>query len=540
MAEASVTEEQFVCPVCLDLLKDPVTIPCGHSYCMSCITKFWDQKTVYSCPQCRQTYKPRPVLGKNTMLAEVVEQLKKTRLQTDVPAASFITPGDVKCDICTGRKSKAVKSCLVCLESYCLTHFEHHEEFHSGKRHKVTDAVGHLQQMMCREHNKILEVFCNTDQQYICVLCVMDEHRNHHTVSAVSKMAENESRLKEKQRVIKDRTEQKQKAIQQLREAIKSHKRSTQAAVEDCTRTFAELIRFIERSCSELTEQIRDQERAAVSRAEGLMERLKQEIDHLKRTNTELEQLSHTDCNHIRFLQSLKSLSALPDFTEKLTFDFFFSFNGVRKSVFHLKQKMEAFCKEEIKKISVTHSNIIPKTREEFLLYSHQLTLDPNTAHKNLCLSEENRTVTYTGTPQPHPDHPDRFDKCFQVLGKESVCGRCYWEVEWSNSVQISVSYKSISRKGHSKENRFGCNNQSWSLFCSPLNFLFWHNSEGIELPVPSSSCRIGVFVDHSAGTLTFYSISDTVRHIYRVRTTFTQPLYIGFVVGYESSVKLC
>ncbi len=176
MAEASVfSVEQFLCPVCLDLLKDPVTIPCGHSYCMSCITDCWDQedqKRVYSCPQCRQTFRSRPALTKNIMLAEVVEKLKKTKLTAAVPAG----PGDVECDICTGRKHKAVKSCLVCLESYCQTHFERHEEFRSGKRHKVTDATGRLQQMICHQHDKLLEVFCRTDQQCVCMLCAMDEH----------------------------------------------------------------------------------------------------------------------------------------------------------------------------------------------------------------------------------------------------------------------------------------------------------------------------------------------------------------------------
>ncbi|KAL0165858.1 hypothetical protein M9458_037702, partial [Cirrhinus mrigala] len=191
MAQACVSEEQFICPLCLYLLKNPVTIPCGHSYCMSCIADCWDQedqKRVYSCPQCRQTFSPRPTLGKNTILAEVVEKLNKTKLKAAVPAG----PGDVECDICTGRKHKAVKSCLVCLESYCQTHFEHHEEFHLRKQHKVISATGRLQQMICLQHDKFLEVFCRTDQQYICMLCAMDEHKNHETVSTAAERTEKE------------------------------------------------------------------------------------------------------------------------------------------------------------------------------------------------------------------------------------------------------------------------------------------------------------------------------------------------------------
>uniref|UniRef100_A0A673L855 B30.2/SPRY domain-containing protein n=1 Tax=Sinocyclocheilus rhinocerous TaxID=307959 RepID=A0A673L855_9TELE len=172
---------------------------------------------------------------------------------------------------------------------------------------------------------------------------------------------------------------------------------------------------------------------------------------------------------------------------------------------------------------------------------SHQLTLDPNTAHKLLRLSEGNRVVTYTDTPQPYPDHPDRFDNTLQVLCRESVSGRCYWELEWSGSdVRVSVSYKSISRKRSVYERVFGYNDQSWSLFCSPSSFSFWHNKNQTKLPVPSSCRRIGVYVDHSAGTLSFYSVSDTMNLIHTVQTTFTQPLYPGFWVwGHQSSANL-
>ncbi|XP_067219080.1 NLR family CARD domain-containing protein 3-like isoform X1 [Chanodichthys erythropterus] len=175
--------------------------------------------------------------------------------------------------------------------------------------------------------------------------------------------------------------------------------------------------------------------------------------------------------------------------------------------------------------------------------YSHRLTLDLNTVNKLLLLSESNTVITDTGTLQSYPDHPDRFDCVSQVLCRESVSDRrCYWEIEWSGEdVYISVSYKSISRMGVSYECVFGSNDQSWSLICSPERYSFIHNNRETELPVKPISSRIGVFVDHSAGTLSFYSVSgDTMILIHTVQTTFTQPLYPGFYVGYESSVKLC
>ncbi|KAF4114084.1 tripartite motif-containing protein 16-like [Onychostoma macrolepis] len=191
------------------------------------------------------------------------------------------------------------------------------------------------------------------------------------------------------------------------------------------------------------------------------------------------------------------------------------------------------------KQINETFINIVPRTRNHFLQYSHQFTLDLNTAHKLLRLSESNRVVTYSNTVQPYPDHPDRFDVWEQVLCRESVCGHCYWELEWSGRVYISVSYKSISRKEQGYECVFGRNDQSWSLFCSPSSYSFRHNNIEIELPVVSRCHRIGVYVDHRAGTLSFYSVSHTMSLIHTEQTTFTQPLYPGFAV-YKGSVKLC
>ncbi|ROL46037.1 NLR family CARD domain-containing protein 3 [Anabarilius grahami] len=229
--------------------------------------------------------------------------------------------------------------------------------------------------------------------------------------------------------------------------------------------------------------------------------------------------------------------------------------------------------------------------------YSHRITPDLNTVNKHLLLSESNTVITDTDTLQSYPDHPDRFDGWPQVLCRESVSDRrCYWEIEWSGKhVFISVSYKSMSRKGRGHECMFGNNDQSWSLICSPVRYSFRHNNIQTRLPVEpiisrtvnddddhyragvnvnhyrsgvnvnhyrsgvnvnhyrsgvnvnhyrsgvneEDHYRVGVYVDHSAGTLSFYSVSgDTMILIHTVQTTFTQPLYPGFRIIY-GSVKL-
>nr|XP_055059526.1 tripartite motif-containing protein 16-like protein [Misgurnus anguillicaudatus] len=558
MAEASISvvQDQFSCSICLDLLKDPVTIPCGHSYCMSCITDCWDQddqKRDYSCPQCRQTFTTRPVLYKNVVFAQMVEMLKKTKLQTDQPSLSYAEAGDVKCDVCTERKHKAVKSCLVCLNSYCQNHLEQHENLFKGKRHNLIDATGRLQQMICPQHEKLLEIYCKTDQLCICYLCMVDEHNEHKTVSAAAERTEKQKELKETQIKYQQRIQESQKKLQELRDVVKTHKRSAQTAVDDTERIFTQLIRSIKRRRSEVTQLIRDQEKTAVSEAEGLLKRLEQEIDDLRRRDAELEQLSHTD-DHIHFLQSFQSLSVPPGSSDSLsiTVSSLISFDDVGKFVSYLREKLKDFCREEIEKkydkkyhsliLNEYFFNIVtpePETREQFLKYYHHFTADPNTAHKRLRLSEGNRVIIYTYTDQPYRHHPDRFDGYPQVLCSESLSGRCYWEVEWSGDVFISVSYKSISRKGEGNECLFGYNDQSWSLRCSDSSCLFKHNNIVTKLPVVSRSSRIGVYVDHSSGSLSFYSVSDTMTLIHRINTTFTKPLYPGFWV-FLGSVNLC
>ncbi|XP_062340717.1 stonustoxin subunit beta-like [Osmerus eperlanus] len=176
--------------------------------------------------------------------------------------------------------------------------------------------------------------------------------------------------------------------------------------------------------------------------------------------------------------------------------------------------------------------------------YACELTLDPNTACRLLSLSEENRKVTRRRKEQPYPDHPERFEDYPQVLCREGLSGCCYWEAEWSGrGVYIAVTYKGISRRGGGVDCVLGLNNKSWSLRCDDNSYSAWHNNKSTAiLAPPSSSHRVGVYLDWPAGTLSFYTVSsDTLTHLHTFHSTFTEPLYPGFSVHYyDSSVSLC
>ncbi|XP_071246517.1 NLR family CARD domain-containing protein 3-like [Salvelinus alpinus] len=176
--------------------------------------------------------------------------------------------------------------------------------------------------------------------------------------------------------------------------------------------------------------------------------------------------------------------------------------------------------------------------------YVCDLTLDPNTVNRRLSLSEENRKVTDRREKQPYPDHPERFEDWRQVLCREGLTGRCYWEVEWSGRrVDIGMTYKGINRRGWGNDFCLGYNDKSWTLFCYDNSYIACHNNNPITIDVrPSSFHRVGVYLDWPAGTLSFYRVSsDTLTHLYTFTSTFTEPLYPGFRVWYEdSSLSLC
>ncbi|XP_039669023.1 neoverrucotoxin subunit alpha-like [Perca fluviatilis] len=175
--------------------------------------------------------------------------------------------------------------------------------------------------------------------------------------------------------------------------------------------------------------------------------------------------------------------------------------------------------------------------------YSWELTLDTNTVSRKLKLSDNNRKVTLVEEDQPYPDHPERFD-CPQLLCRDGLTGRCYWEVERRGKVDISVSYRGIRRKGDSRDCWFGRNDQSWRLFCSDCRYSVRHNKSATVIHLSSSSVsdRVAVYVDCPAGSLSFYTVSsDSLIHLYTFNTTFTQSLYPGFGVWSSgSSVSLC
>lgn len=182
-----------------------------------------------------------------------------------------------------------------------------------------------------------------------------------------------------------------------------------------------------------------------------------------------------------------------------------------------------------------------PRGRGDFLKYSRKITLDAETAHPQLQLSAGNTRAAFTGQSIHRPSHPGRFTNCCQVLGTEDVTGRAYWEVKWDGAVYVAVAYADVKRDGGWSESGFGFSDKSWALYCDKANYLFCHNSFTTPVLGPPST-TLGVYVDHSAGVLSFHSVgSETMTLLHRVHATFTQPLRAGFWLNFypENNVEI-
>ncbi|XP_034406331.1 tripartite motif-containing protein 16-like protein [Cyclopterus lumpus] len=315
-----------------------------------------------------------------------------------------------------------------------------------------------------------------------------------------------------------------EKDVEALRRQVQATTSSADEAVRDSEKIFTELRRLLEKRSSEVKRQIRDQQKAQVGRAKELEAKLQEEMAALRRRDGELERLSRTE-DHLHFLNRYPSLSRLSESEDSPGINTHppRSFKDVAAEA---RDRLQALLSEVWGK-GVSPPPSEPGTRAEFMKYSCRVTLDPNTAHKRVSLCDRKRKATLMAGEHLYLSHPDRFSERWQVLSREDLTGRCYWEVKWSGKAGIAVAYKDISRTGSANECGFGYNDKSWSLECDGNHCIFRHNDTCSPVSGPQCS-RVGVYLDHGAGTLSFYRVADAVTLLHRVRTTFTQPLHAG------------
>uniref|UniRef100_A0A8C1ZL96 E3 ubiquitin-protein ligase TRIM39-like n=1 Tax=Cyprinus carpio TaxID=7962 RepID=A0A8C1ZL96_CYPCA len=496
--------EEIQCSVCLDVFTDPVSTPCGHNFCKICLNKCWDNSQTCSCPYCKETFKQRPDLKINTTLRELVDHCKKKSPEKKP---------EVLCDFCEERKLKALKSCLVCQSSYCETHLEPHLRVTRLKKHKLMDPVSNLEDYICQKHERPLDLFCRDDQTCVCSFCTETDHKNHNTVPIEEESQEKKTELMKTQKDVQLMIQNRIKKIQDIKHSAEVRKRNTEKEKAVRVELFTDLIRSIERHQTELLEMMEEQQKAAEKQEQELIEELEQEITELKMRNTELEQLSHTE-DHLHLLQIHSSLCSSrntrnwPEISMKTDE----SLETLRRALTQLKDTID-------EKLTLTELKWMQQ-------YAVDVTLDPDTAHPKLILSDDGKQVRHGDIRQKLPDKPERFDRCPNVLGKEGFSsGRFYFEVQVKGKTQwdLGVARESINRKGMITARP---SNGYWTVWLRNGDEYKACDDPRVSLSLRVKPQRVGVFVDYEEGLVCFYDVESS-SHIYSFTAqSFTEKLY--------------
>uniref|UniRef100_A0A671PA79 E3 ubiquitin-protein ligase TRIM39-like n=1 Tax=Sinocyclocheilus anshuiensis TaxID=1608454 RepID=A0A671PA79_9TELE len=466
--------EELQCSVCLDVFTNPVTTPCRHNFCKSCLNQCWDKSEDCSCPFCKETFSKRPDLKINTALRQVVQHFKEK---------SGVTTSEVLCDICDDRKLKALKTCLMCQSSYCETHLEPHHRVPRLKKHKLINAVENLEDYICEQHERPLELFCRDDQTFVCPSCTVTDHKNHNTVPLEEESEEKKTQVMKIQTDVQQMIQGRMKKIQDIKHSGELRKQSMEKEKAGSIELFTALMLSIEKCQAELLEKMEEKQKAAEEQEEEPIEELQQ------------EQLSHTE-DHLQLIQ----VCVLYIYWTDISVNTPVSLNTIRAALTELQQTLdEKLSETELKRMR---------------LYAVDVTLDPDTAQPELILSDDGKQVSNGDIKHDVPDNLKRFDHCIFILGKEVFSsGRFYFEVQVMKKTawNLGVARESVTRKGRIT---LRPQNGYWAIRLRNGNkYKALVNSMSVLSPRVKPQ-KVGVFVDYEEGLVSFYDV-ETRSHIY-------------------------
>ncbi|NXG92213.1 TRI25 ligase, partial [Stercorarius parasiticus] len=598
-------EEELTCSICLCLFRSPVTVPCGHNFCASCLELSWAGLSGnFSCPQCRATFAGRPQLQKNTVLCRVVEQLQGrtgAEEEEEEEAAAAVAVGcegeetRVYCDSC--RVAPAVQTCLTCTASFCPEHLRPHQDSPAFRDHQLCPPLRDLQQRKCPQHNKIFEFFCSEHGSCICSLCLLGHKLCHANPLQIAK-ANAESVLKKKLMELHNQSERAVRAMNTVK-MNQSQAAETVSRRKDLIRSeFLEIKALIEEKENQALKLIADEEKRVCNKFDyiyGILASKKNEIQSLR----DQVEMALTESDDILFLKravALQRTSTKDAFVPVIEMDQNLMHSTyqsainlkdiVKLSVTQFKEK-----KPEAKPIPVRtkappaasphravagkkppgprwlcvkHAGCFPtgqtlfssvdtapttgtvnaaaaasakelldsflkKSREELLQYAANITLDCNTAHNKVMLSERYTRMSVSDTPLNYNHHPQRFTDCSQVLGFQCFKrGIHYWEVELQQNsfCGIGICYGSMERQG--PESRLGRNSSSWCIEWFNSKISSWHND--VEKCLPNvKATKIGVLLHCDGGFVIFMAVGEKHNLIYKFKAQFTEALYPAF-----------
>ncbi|XP_041436628.1 E3 ubiquitin/ISG15 ligase TRIM25-like [Xenopus laevis] len=522
MAAADLRDE-LSCSICLSIYTDPVSLPCGHNFCQGCIGTTWNwQKSIKenpSCPECRKRFSRRPELTTDWKLRDLVEKFRPTETE----------PGEtgIFCTYCVLSPVPAAKSCLLCEASLCDTHLRGHSK---SAEHVLTQPTDSFMGRKCSVHHKVLEYYCCEESVCVCVSCCLaGEHRGHR----VELLSEASEKKKEKVRKFLEKLsperEETERGAQRLQERRRKVAEKAAGETERVTALFRDIREQLEALEKRLLSDISSQKEKLSLTLTDLMEQLEIKKDELSRKIRHIEELCNM-ADPLTVLQERESHGAADNEGGRQRHDI----------------KVPAVGDLDVDLISETLLTGLAAivTGVKGGIYGQEATdllLDINTAGNLVSVSGDKKSASYSLTDQCHPQTPERFQDYAQTLSSRSFpSGRHYWEVEVSESGdwRVGVAYPSIERRGD--QSFIGFNNKSWCLCRWNNKYIVIHDSKGTKLPHVPSCRRIRISLDYEAGRLSFYELSEPIRHLHTFTVTFTKPLHAAFWVwGDDTWVRI-
>ncbi|KAM3917708.1 E3 ubiquitin/ISG15 ligase TRIM25-like [Leptodactylus fuscus] len=549
-------KDELNCSICLSPYTDPVSLRCGHNFCRSCIVNVLDTQEAagaYSCPDCRAEYPERPALEKNRKLGNIVERFLSTQPGMEETR--------IFCTYCTKSPVHAVKSCLQCEISLCDDHLTAHNK---SADHILAEPTRTFDNKKCSIHKKVLEYYCPQDAAYLCVSCCLVGKHKRHQVELL-----NEASEKKKKKLGKylDELNPQKVEIQTRVQNLQDHKRNIQEKANDkrknVSKIFMDIKEQLEIAEKKVLSEISRQEEKIVSQISDLIKKLEVQVDELSMKMSHIEEMCHVS-DPLRLLQE-SDIMVRGHRDDEVTEGSGGNIMADTKNVLQ-QSNQEVTCTDNIMEaeeapvsdhkmtddlddvlISLTIYrsmwDIVTHVTSQLGVHVPDILLDVDTAHRHVEISEDLKTATTTIPTTEEQDRPQssgRFLNCYQVLSRCGLSsGRHYWEVAWNqiDKFAIGVSYLSIERSG--LQSCIGNTDKSWGLTVKYDLYKALHNSGRLIFNVKPTCPSLGVFLDYEVGRLSFYELSDPIRHLHTFTASFTDPLYVILNMSPGASVTI-
>ncbi|KAG7497763.1 E3 ubiquitin-protein ligase TRIM39-like [Solea senegalensis] len=573
------SDEQFQCSICLEVFTNPSSTPCGHSFCMNCISRYWDTAKVCQCPLCKKTFQKRPDLQINRTLREITEQFRSMKggggggggvvrvekkrggkgggdgaapdelfheLRKKLPRA-LPTPSPLTLNYdAEPQHNDAVSSPLGSslpnsspLSALSSALSPHHpaappSRSSSRRRFTVSGAASSLSLSVCDVHNRGLMIYCRTDRVCICPDCELERHQDHDTVSIEDEWRETKSQLSASEQEIQEMIRQRINKMEEIRTSVSELESAVERETAGSVCLFSALVSAVERSQAELMEVMELSRRAAAHQADAMIRQLEQEVEELRRREKALAKLAQSD-DHGHCVQTFPTLSSPPPTKNwsGVSLNSNLGTGSIYRTLAALVEKFNGELRNIAEK-GFTSSALEPSPvptqprMKRVQEYAVDVTLDCNTAHPRLILSEDMKSVKCGDKHQLLPDNPERFDRVVCVLGRQAMSsGRHYWEVEVGGKTDwdLGVAKQSINRKGKIEVNPI---NGYWFLSLRNKNKYAIRTAASTDVHLNLQPHKIGVFVDYDKGQVSFYNV-DAKIHIYTFNDTFGESIFPFF-----------